>query len=100
MEDFSKNSYLFKENRKNEIHNMYRGRNNPESYSQDERKIWNDICCDRLVNVIDGMKSINKTRDEITCLKQSLKSKKAITILNQLMEWLSVIERDFNTNLE
>jgi hypothetical protein len=33
-------------------------------------------------------------------LKQSLKSEKAITILNQLMEWLSVIERDFNTNLE
>ena len=100
MEDFSKNSYLFNDNRMNELLFLYRGRNYPESFSQDERKIWKEICCDRLVNGIDGRKSINKTRDEITCLKQSLKSEKAITILNQLMEWLSVIERDFNTNLE
>ena len=100
MEDFSKNSYLFNDNRMNELLFLYRGRNYPESFSQDERKIWKEICRDRLVNGIDGRKSINKTRDEITCLKQSLKSEKAITILNQLMEWLSVIERDFNTNLE
>ena len=100
MEDFSKNSYLFNDNRMNELLFLYRGRNYPESFSQDERKIWKEICRDRLVNEIDGRKSINKTRDEITCLKQSLKSEKAITILNQLMEWLSVIERDFNTNLE
>ena len=99
-EDFSKNSYIFNDNRMNELLFLYRGRNYPESFSQDERKIWKEICCDRLVNGIDGRKSINKTRDEITCLKQSLKSEKAITILNQLMEWLSVIERDFNTNLE
>ena len=100
MEDFSKNSYLFNDNRMNELLFLYRGRNYPESFSQDERKIWKEICCDRLVNGIDGRKSINNTRDEITCLKQSLKSEKAITILNQLMEWLSVIERDFHTNLE
>ncbi len=100
MEDFSKNSYLFNDNRMNELLFLYRGRNYPESFSQDERKIWKEICRDRLVNGIDGRKSINKTRDEIICLKQSLKSEKAITILNQLMEWLSVIERDFNTNLE
>ena len=100
MEDFSKNSYLFNDNRMNELLFLYRGRNYPDSFSLDERKIWKEICCDRLVNEIDGRKSINKTRDEITCLKQSLKSEKAITILNQLMEWLSVIERDFNTNLE
>ena len=100
MEDFSNNSYIFNDNRMNELLFLYRGRNYPESFSQDERKIWKEICCDRLVNGIDGRKSINKTRDEITCLKQSLKSEKAITILNQLMEWLSVIERDFNTNLE
>ena len=100
MEDFSKNSYLFNDNRMNELLFLYRGRNYPESFSQDERKIWKEICCDRLVNGIDGRKSINKTRDEITCLKQSLKSEKAITILNQLMEWLSVIERDFHTDLE
>ena len=99
-EDFSNNSYIFNDNRMNELLFLYRGRNYPESFSQDERKIWKEICCDRLVNGIDGRKSINKTRDEITCLKQSLKSEKAITILNQLMEWLSVIERDFNTNLE
>ena len=100
IEDFSNNSYIFNDNRMNELLFLYRGRNYPESFSQDERKIWKEICCDRLVNGIDGRKSINKTRDEITCLKQSLKSEKAITILNQLMEWLSVIERDFNTNLE
>ena len=100
MEDFSKNSYLFNDNRMNELLFLYRGRNYPESFSQDERKIWTEICRDRLVNGIDGRKSINKTRDEITCLKRSLKSEKAITILNQLMEWLSVIERDFHTNLE
>ena len=100
MEDFSNNSYIFNDNRMNELLFLYRGRNYPESFSQDERKIWTEICRDRLVNGIDGRKSINNTRDEITCLKQSLKSEKAITILNQLMEWLSVIERDFNTNLE
>jgi len=100
MEDFSNNSYIFNDNRMNELLFLYRGRNYPESFSQDERKIWKEICRDRLVNGIDGRKSINKTRDEITCLKQSLKSEKAITILNQLMEWLSVIERDFHTNLE
>ena len=100
IEDFSNNSYVFNDNRMNELLFLYRGRNYPESFSQDERKIWKEICCDRLVNGIDGRKSINKTRDEITCLKQSFKSEKAITILNQLMEWLSVIERDFNTNLE
>ena len=100
MEDFSKNSYIFNDNRMNELLFLYRGRNYPESFSQDERKIWTEICRDRLVNGIDGRKSINNTRDEITCLKQSLKSEKAITILNQLMEWLSVIERDFHTDLE
>ena len=100
MEDFSNNSYIFNDNRMNELLFLYRGRNYPESFSQDERKIWTEICRDRLVNGIDGRKSINKTRDEITCLKRSLKSEKAITILNQLMEWLSVIERDFHTNLE
>ena len=100
MEDFSNNSYIFNDNRMNELLFLYRGRNYPESFSQDERKIWKEICCDRLVNGIDGRKSINKTRDEITCLKRALKSEKAITILNQLMEWLSVIERDFHTNLE
>ena len=100
MEDFSKNSYIFNDNRMNELLFLYRGRNYPESFSQDERKIWTEICRDRLVNGIDGRKSINNTRDEITCLKQSLKSEKSITILNQLIEWLSVIERDFHTDLE
>jgi len=100
MEDFSKNSYLFNDNRMNELLFLYRGRNYPKSFSKDERKLWTEICRDRLVNGIDGRKSINRTRDEITCLKQSLKSEKAITILNQFMEWLSVIERDFHTNLE
>ena len=100
MEDFLNNSFIFNDNRMNELLFLYRGRNYPESFSQNEREIWTEICRDRLVNGIDGRKSINKTRDEITCLKRSLKSEKAITILNQLMEWLSVIERDFHTNLE
>ena len=100
MEDFSNNSYIFNDNRMNELLFLYRGRNYPESFSQDERKKWTEICRDRLVNGINGRKSINRTRDEITCLKQSLKSERAITILNQLMEWLSVIERDFHSDLE
>ena len=100
MEDFSNNSYIFNDNRMNELLFLYRGRNYPKSFSKDERKLWTEICRDRLVNGIDGRKSINRTRDEITCLKQSLKSEKAITILNQLMEWVSVIEKDFHTGLE
>ena len=100
MKDFSNNSYIFNDDRMNELLFLYRGRNYPESFSKDERKIWTDICRDRLVNGIDGRKSINNTREEITCLKQFLKSEKAITILNQLMEWLSMIERDFHIDLE
>ena len=38
MEDFSKNSYLFNDNRMNELLFLYRGRNYPESFSQMKEK--------------------------------------------------------------